>query len=56
MRKAYRSGELSLDALTASVQGWVNYARYANTVGLRKSLLRNMILPPIKEPQHVLQS
>ncbi len=56
MRNAYLRGDLRFDALTASVQGWVNHARYANTVGLRKSLLGNMILPPVKEPHHVLQS
>lgn len=37
--EAYASGKISLGDLAASVQGWVNHARYGNTVGLRKSVL-----------------
>ena len=37
---AYQFGEISLARLTASVRGWTNHARYANTVGLRKAVLR----------------
>jgi hypothetical protein len=36
---AYASGEISLEDVTASVQGWVNHSRYGNTVGLRKAVL-----------------
>ena len=36
---AYSRGEMPLDKVTASVQGWANHARYGNTVGLRKSIL-----------------
>ncbi len=32
-------GEIALETVTASVQGWVNHARYGNTVGLRKAVL-----------------
>jgi len=35
-------GEIPLERVTASVQGWVNHARYGNTVGLRKSLFGKM--------------
>jgi hypothetical protein len=42
----YAAGVLALDRVTASVQGWVNHARYGNTVGLRKAVLRHAPLPP----------
>ena len=35
----YARGELPLENVTASVQGWVNHVRYGNTVGLRRALL-----------------
>lgn len=35
----YRQGDLSLAELNACVRGWVNHARYGNTVGLRKAVL-----------------
>ncbi|MCL4299466.1 MAG: reverse transcriptase/maturase family protein [Anaerolineae bacterium] len=41
---AYEAGEIPLDAVTASVQGWVNHVRYGNTIGLRKAVLSKMIL------------
>ncbi|MCO5206234.1 MAG: reverse transcriptase/maturase family protein [Anaerolineae bacterium] len=41
----YADGALSLDAMTASVQGWVNHVRFGNTVGLRKSLLTAQTIP-----------
>ena len=39
MRKAYALGELTFEQLTASVQGWVNHARYGNTASLREAIL-----------------
>ncbi len=42
----YADGVITLDQLTASVQGWVNHARYANTVGLRKAVLTSVVIPP----------
>ena len=41
----YAAGRAGLDAVTASVQGWVNHVRYGNTVGLRKALLRGLPIP-----------
>ncbi len=41
----YAAGRVGLDAVTASVQGWVNHVRYGNTVGLRKALLRGLPIP-----------
>jgi hypothetical protein len=44
----YERGEISLDAMSASVRGWVNHVRYGNTVGLRKKMLGDQ---PIPRPQ-----
>lgn len=38
-RMAHQRGELSFASLTASVQGWVNHVRHANTFRLRLTLL-----------------
>jgi len=46
---AYRRGDLPLDDLTASVQGWVNHVRYGNTTDLRKALFRSISLTESKE-------
>ena len=35
---AYRSGHISFGELDASVQGWINHVRYADTWGLREHL------------------
>lgn len=45
MMMEYQAGRLPLERLTASVQGWANYVRYGNTVGLQKAVLgRHAIL------------
>ena len=44
MAHAYARGDLTLDALNASVQGWVNHVRYGNTTGLRKAILSSMLI------------
>jgi hypothetical protein len=41
----YADGRLSLDQVTASVQGWVNHARYGDTWGLRRALLTATPIP-----------
>jgi retron-type reverse transcriptase len=33
MRIAYTHGELTFEQMTASIEGWVNHARFANTLG-----------------------
>lgn len=38
LARAYAAGTLRFDQLNVSVRGWVNHARYANTVGLRRAL------------------
>ena len=41
----YADGIISLDQLTASVQGWVNHVGYSNSVGLRKAILTQTVIP-----------
>ena len=36
---AYRAGQIALATINASVRGWINHVRYANTIGLRKAVL-----------------
>lgn len=37
---AYRVGAIPLAQLTTHVRGWINHVRFANTVGLRKAVLK----------------
>jgi len=43
--KNYAAGRISLDRVTASVQGWANHARYGDTLGLRQALLESVVVP-----------
>jgi RNA-directed DNA polymerase len=47
MMAQYRERAISLDQVTASVQGWINHTRFANTVGLRQAILS----APIRNPK-----
>lgn len=38
---SYHNGEIPLSKINESIRGWVNHARYGNTIGLRKSILSN---------------
>ncbi len=38
--RAFRAGDVPWETMNASVRGWVNYARYGDTWGLRRALLR----------------
>lgn len=40
----YRSGQLTFAELDASVQGWINHVRYADTWGLREQLFARHLL------------
>ncbi len=42
--RRHAGGEITLAEITASVQGWVNHTRYANTTGLRSAILRAQII------------
>lgn len=45
--RQYAAGEISLEQVNVSVRGWVNHARFGNTVGLRKAVLtREIVRPP----------
>ena len=39
LKSAFREGDIPLEKVSESVRGWVNHARYGNTVGLRKAIL-----------------
>jgi retron-type reverse transcriptase len=39
LRKEYQIGKISFEKITSSIQGWVNHVRYANTWGLRLTIL-----------------
>jgi RNA-directed DNA polymerase len=39
---AYRAGEIGFGELDASVKGWVNHVRYADTWGLRRHLFARL--------------
>lgn len=41
---AYRQGELAWTDVDASVQGWINHVRYADTWGLRRAILADVVL------------
>ena len=43
---AYHAGLQEHEAVRASIRGWVNHVRYANSVGLRKALLCRTVLRP----------
>ena len=50
LSQAYSRGEIPLDKVTASVQGWINHARFANTAGLRKAVVGAVnLVPPVPE-------
>ncbi len=49
----YRAGRISFAEFDASVQGWINHVRYADTWGLREHVLNVPIpspAPPWREP------
>ncbi len=42
---SYQSGEVELDQVHASVQGWLNHVRYGDTWGLRRAMLSSIRIP-----------
>lgn len=48
---AYENGAITFAELDASVQGWINHVRYADTWGLRKHLFDNHPIKLRPEPQ-----
>jgi RNA-directed DNA polymerase len=45
----YCTGQIDFERLQASVQGWVNHARYADTWALRRSFFSTLVIPGGKE-------
>jgi hypothetical protein len=48
---AYRAGKISFGELDASVKGWINHIRFADTWGLRKHVLRGLRIGPSKKEE-----
>lgn len=44
----YQAGDISFGELTASVQGWINHVRYADSWGLREHILASHPIPARK--------
>ena len=42
---SYQAGEIELDRVHVSVQGWVNHVRYGDTWGLRRAMLPSICIP-----------
>ncbi|GAB4450238.1 MAG: RNA-directed DNA polymerase [Anaerolineae bacterium] len=42
----YRAGQIPLDDVSASVQGWANYVSYGNTIGLRRAIFSRRVISP----------
>ena len=44
--EAYCSGQMSFAEFDASVQGWINHVRFADSWGLRRYMLAPFVLKP----------
>jgi hypothetical protein len=44
--RAYCAGEISFATFDASMQGWINHVRYADTWGLRRHILGKPLYRP----------
>jgi hypothetical protein len=44
---AYRAGDIPLDRVDASIQGWINHARYGDTWGLRRDMLKSVVIQEV---------
>jgi hypothetical protein len=47
LRRVYGAGMLDLAQMNASVLGWVNHARYGDTLGLRRAILAAAPIRPL---------
>ena len=54
--EAYRTGKISFAGFDASIQGWINHVRFADSWGLRRHVFSSFLLKPsdmrIKEPSN----
>ena len=46
--RAYARGDIPLDAVSASVRGWLNHAHYANTRALAAHTLEQIRVPAVQ--------
>jgi hypothetical protein len=46
---AYHAGQISFGELDASIQGWINHVRHADSCGLRRHVLETL---PIRPAEH----
>jgi len=44
--RAYAAGEIPLERVDASVRGWINHVRYADTWGLRRAMFNDLPIGP----------
>jgi hypothetical protein len=49
---AYAAGEIRLEQVTASVQGWVNHVRPGDTWGLRRAVIPTLQHPHTPTPPY----
>jgi len=49
----YQRGKISFAEFDASVQGWINHVRYADTWGLRRHVLTPFLLKPGEGPKNI---
>lgn len=47
----YQAGAISFAELAASVQGWINHVRYADTWGLRGHIFEAHPIRPPRKPE-----
>ncbi len=50
----YAEGKLPRERMIASLKGWLNHVRYANTAGLRRSLVRSVQLRAPAPPHRII--
>jgi hypothetical protein len=48
LAEGWRAGEISRQSVAATVESWENHARYGNTTGLRKAILKT-VPPELRE-------
>jgi hypothetical protein len=53
---AYHAGEISFAELDASIQGWINHVRHADSWGLRRHILETLAIRPAEHRRAVTAS
>ena len=50
---AYHSGEINFDEIDASIRGWINHVRHADTWDLRRHVLDTLAIRPAEHRRAV---